>query len=85
MISFRLVEPSSRNASEPCCEAREDTRKSSMEPKCFLMLASVWLRVSPFKEVVSPVTSSYTSKFKSVLASIVSSPLMRLVYFVDSR
>ena len=66
-------------------EASEDIEKSSSVPNRFRMLASVWLRVMPFNEVVSPVGQSYTSKFKFVLASSVSSPLRRLVYFSDER
>ena len=58
IISLRRVDPSSTNENAPCCEAREDTEKSSMVPKCLRIFASVWLRVVPFKEVVSPVVSS---------------------------
>ena len=47
-ISFRLVDPSLIKDKESNCDAIEVIMKSSIEPRVFLMLASVSLRVSPF-------------------------------------
>ena len=82
MISLRRVEPSSMNASAPCCDDSDDTEKSSNVPNCFRMFASVCVLVVPFNDTVSPITGSNTSKLRSVFASSVSCPFRRLVYFL---
>ena len=57
-ISFLFVEPSAIKARDSSCDDKEVIRKSSIEPKNFLMFSSVCERVSPFRGAFSSVARS---------------------------
>ena len=83
-ISFLFVLPSLMKERLSNWLERLVRRKSSIVPNTFLMFLSVSFLVSPFRLTFSPFLS-ILKKSKSVLASSVSTPLRRLVYFVEDR